>query len=163
VGVFAILGAMASLHAISLFANVSIFALNLTVAMGTALAIDYTLLILSRFRDELAEGQTRDAALVRTMATAGRTVLFSAMTVALSWATMVIFPQCSLKAFAYAGGAVVAFAVAAAIVLTPAAIVLLSGRLDFLDVRRLVRRIVRRPEPQPPPVERWLWYRWTKS
>ena len=86
VGGFAILGAMASLRAVSLFANVSIFALNLTVAMGMALAIDYTLLILSRFRDELAEGQTRDAALIRTMATAGRTVLFSAMTVALSMA-----------------------------------------------------------------------------
>jgi RND superfamily putative drug exporter len=163
VGGFAILGAMASLHAISLFANVSIFALNLTVAMGTALAIDYTLLILSRFRDELAEGQTRDAALVRTMATAGRTVLFSAMTVALSMATMAIFPQYFLKSFAYAGVAVVAFAVAAAVIVTPAAIVLLSGRLDSLDVRRLVRRIVRRPEPQPAPVERWFWYRWTKS
>ena len=154
---------MASLRAISLFANVSIFALNLAVAMGTALAIDYTLLILSRFRDELAEGQSRDAALIRTMATAGRTVLFSAMTVALSMATMVLFPQYFLKSFAYAGVAVVAFAVAAAIVVTPAAIVLLSGRLDSLDVRRLMRRILRRPQPQPAPVERWLWYRWTKS
>jgi uncharacterized membrane protein YdfJ with MMPL/SSD domain len=163
VGGFAILGAMASLHAISLFANVSIFALNLTVAMGTALAIDYTLLILSRFRDELAEGQTRDAALVRTMATAGRTVLFSAMTVALSMATMAIFPQYFLKSFAYAGVAVVAFSVAAAIIVTPAAIVLLSGRLDSLNVRRPVRRVLRRPEPQPAPVERWFWYRWTKS
>ncbi len=56
VGVFAIFGALASLHAITLFANVSIFALNLTVALGMALAVDYTLLILSRFRDELAEG-----------------------------------------------------------------------------------------------------------
>ena len=163
VGGFAILGAMASLRAISLFANVSIFALNLAVAMGTALAIDYTLLILSRFRDELAEGQSRDAALIRTMATAGRTVLFSAMTVALSMATMVLFPQYFLKSFAYAGVAVVAFAVAAAIVVTPAAIVLLSGQLDSLDVRRLMRRILRRPQPQPAPVERWLWYRWTKS
>jgi uncharacterized membrane protein YdfJ with MMPL/SSD domain len=163
VGGFAILGAMASLHAISLFANVSVFALNLTVAMGTALAIDYTLLILTRYRDELAEGQTRDAALVRTMATAGRTVLFSAMTVALSMATMVLFPQYFLKSFAYAGVAVVAFAVAAAIIVAPAAIVLLSGRLDSLDVRRLVRRILRLPELQPAPVERWFWYRWTKS
>ena len=79
VGIFAILGCMASLHAISMFAHVSIFALNLSVAMGMALAIDYTLLILSRFRDELAEGRTRDDALIRTMATAGRTVMFSAL------------------------------------------------------------------------------------
>src|ERR1700739_5042022 len=70
VGGFAILGAMASLRAVSLFANVSIFALNLTVAMGAALAIDYTLLILGRFRDELAEGQTLNAARTPPMAPA---------------------------------------------------------------------------------------------
>lgn len=163
VGGFAILGAMASLRAVSLFANVSIFALNLTVAMGAALAIDYTLLILSRYRDELAEGRTRDAALIRAMATAGRTVLFSATTVALSMATMVLFPQYFLKSFAYAGVAVIAFAVAAAVVVTPAAIVLLGDRLDLLDAHRLLRRILRRPEPLPAPYERWFWYRWTRA
>jgi RND superfamily putative drug exporter len=162
VGGFAILGAMASLRAVSLFASVSIFALNLTVAMGAALAIDYTLLILSRFRDELADGQTRDEALIRTMATAGRTVLFSAMTVALSMATMVLFPQYFLKSFAYAGVAVVAFAVAAAVVVTPAAIALLGERLDSLDVRRLTRRILRLPPFQLAPVERRIWYRSTR-
>ena len=72
------------LRTISLFTDVSIYALNLAVALGLALAIDYTLLILSRFRDELAEGADREEALIRTMATAGRTVLFSAMTVALA-------------------------------------------------------------------------------
>ena len=72
------------MRAITYATDVSIFALNLTVAMGLALAIDYTLLILSRFRDELAGGAGRDEALVRTMVTAGRTVLFSGMTVALS-------------------------------------------------------------------------------
>ena len=163
VGVFAILGAMASLHAISLFANVSIFALNLTVAMGMALAIDYTLLIVSRFRDELAQGQTREAALIRTMATAGRTVLFSAMTVALSMATLVMFPQYFLKSFAYAGVAVVAFAAGATIIVTPAAIVLLNGRLDSMDARRWIRRLLRRSEPHPGWFEQWVWYRWTKA
>jgi len=162
-GIFAILGSMASLRAISLFTDVSTFALNLAVAMGMALAVDYTLLILSRFRDELAEGQTRDAAVIRTIATAGRTVLFSAMTVALSMATMVVFPQYFLKSFAYAGATVVAFASVAAIVVTPAAIVLLGGRLDALDVRGVIRRILRRREPQPVPVEQWFWYRWTKA
>ena len=106
--------------------------------MGLALAIDYTLLILSRFRDELAEGADREEALIRTMATAGRTVLFSAMTVALSMVTMVLFPQYFLMSFGYAGVAVVAFAAAAAVVVTPAAIVLLGERLDSLDVRRLL-------------------------
>lgn len=163
VGGFAVLGAMASLRAISLFANVSIFALNLAVAMGMALAIDYTLLIVTRFRDELAEGQSRDAALIRTMVTTGRTVLFSAMTVALSMATMVLFPQYFLKSFAYAGVAVVAFAATAAIVVTPAAIALLGARLDALDVRRLLRRLRNRPAPRAAPVEQWFWYRWTKA
>jgi putative drug exporter of the RND superfamily len=162
VGGFAILGSLAVLHTISLFTNVSIFALNLTVAMGLALAIDYTLLILSRFRDELAEGADRHDALVRTMATAGRTVLFSAMTVALSMVTMVLFPQYFLKSFAYAGVAVVAFAATAAVVLTPAALVLLGPRLDSLDIRRLLRRALGRPEPQPKPVEQTFWYRSTK-
>ena len=115
--------------------------------MGLALAIDYTLLIISRYRDELADGADRDEALVRTMATAGRTVLFSAMTVALSMVAMVLFPMYFLKSFAYAGIAVVAFAAVAAIVVTPAAIVLLGDRLDSLDVRRLLRRLLGRPEP----------------
>jgi RND superfamily putative drug exporter len=163
VGVFAILGCMASLHAISMFAHVSIFALNLSIAMGMALAIDYTLLILSRFRDELADGQTRDAALIRTMATAGRTVMFSALTVALSMATMVLFPQYFLKSFAYAGVAVVAFTAAASLIVTPAAIVLLRGRLDSLDGRPLLRRLLRRPERRDAPFDQWFWYRWTKT
>src|SRR6478736_3829048 len=106
VGGFAILGSMAVLRAVTLITDVSIFALNLTVALGLALAIDYTLLIISRYRDELADGADRDRALVRTMATAGRTVLFSAMTAALSMVAMVLFPMYFLKSFAYAGIAV---------------------------------------------------------
>jgi RND superfamily putative drug exporter len=162
VGGFAILGSMAVLHAITFVTDVSIFALNLSVAMGLALAIDYTLLIISRYRDELAAGSQRDEALIRTMATAGRTVLFSAMTVALSMVAMVLFPMYFLKSFAYAGIAVVSFAAVAAIVVAPAAIVLLGDRLDALDIRRLVRRILGRPEPTPKSVEDSFWYRSTK-
>jgi len=162
VGGFAILGSMAVLHAITFATNVSIFALNLTVALGLALAIDYTLLIISRYRDELAGGAGRDEALIRTMATAGRTVLFSAMTVALSMVTMVLFPQYFLKSFAYAGVAVVAFAAIAAVVVTPAAIKLLGERVDSMDVRRLLRRVLGRPEPRPKPVEQSFWYRSSK-
>ena len=162
VGGFAILGSMAVLRAVTLVTDVSIFALNLTVAMGLALAIDYTLLIISRFRDELADGADRDQALVRTMATAGRTVLFSAITVALSMVAMMLFPTYFLKSFAYAGIAVVAFAAVAAIVVTPSAIVLLGDRLDSLDVRRLTRRVFGRPEPVRRPIEETFWYRSTK-
>ncbi len=162
VGAFAILGSMAVLRAVTFATDVSIFALNLTVAMGLALAIDYTLLIISRYRDELAEGADRNHALVRTMVTAGRTVLFSALTVALSMVAMVLFPMYFLKSFAYAGIAVVTFAAIAAIVVAPAAIVLLGDRLDSLDVRRLARRALGRPEPVRKPVEQTFWYRSTK-
>src|ERR1700739_2804802 len=162
VGLLAIAGSMAVLRAITFSTDVSIFALNLSTALGLALAIDYTLLIISRYRDERDTGAGRDEALIRTMATAGRTVLFSATTVALSMAVMVLFPMYFLKSIAYGGIATVAFAAAAALVVTSAAIVLLGSRLDSLDVRRLVRRLSRRPEPVPRPVEQLFWYRSAK-
>ena len=162
VGIIAILGSLSVLRLITFGTDVSIFALNLTTAMGLALAIDYTLLIISRFRDELADGADRDAALVRTMVTAGRTVLFSATTVALSMAVMILFPMHFLKSFAYAGVATVAFAAAAAVVVTPAAIVLLGDRLNSLDMRRLARRVLHRPEPVRRALEQQFWYRSTK-
>ena len=162
VGVLAILGSLSVLRLIAFGTDVSIFALNLTTAMGLALAIDYTLLIISRFRDELAGGADRDEALVRTMATAGRTVLFSATTVVLSMAALVLFPMHFLKSFAYAGVATVGFAAAAAVVVAPAVIVLLGDRLNSLDVRRLVRRVLNRPEPVRRPVNEQFWYRSTK-
>ncbi|MGV0788703.1 MMPL family transporter [Mycolicibacterium sp. XJ2] len=162
IGGLAILGSMAVLRGVTYLTDVSIFALNLTVALGLALAIDYTLLIISRYRDELADGVEPDSALVRTMVTAGRTVLFSAMTVALSMVAMVLFPMYFLKSFAYAGIAVVTFAAVAAVVVAPAAIVLLGDRLDSLDVRRFGRRLFGRPEPVRKPVEQSFWYRCTK-
>lgn len=172
IGGMAIIGALAVLRLVNFATDVSIFALNLAAAMGLALAIDYTLLIISRYRDEVARlaelggsdpGADRAEALKRTMTTAGRTVIFSATTVALSMAAMVLFPMNFLKSFAYAGVATVAFAAAAAVIVTPAALVLLGGRLDSLDVRRLARRIFRRPEPQPVPVEQRFWYRCAKA
>ena len=125
----------------------------MATALGLALAIDYTLLIVSRYRDEMAEGAEPDQALIQTMQTAGRTVAFSATTVALSMAAMVLFPMYFLKSFAYAGIATVALCALAALVVTPAAIVLLGPRLDAFDVRRGIRRLLRRDEPQPKPVQ----------
>src|SRR5271156_772645 len=162
IGGMSILGSLAVLRLIAFTTDVSIFALNLSTALGLALAIDYTLLIVSRFRDEIASGATRNDALVHTMATAGRTVLFSATTVALSMAAMIVFPMHFLKSFGYAGIATVAFTAIAAVVMTPAVIVLLGDRLNVLDVRRLVRRMRRRQEPIRRPVEREFWYRSTK-
>ncbi|MCV7092336.1 MMPL family transporter [Mycobacterium interjectum] len=161
-GALAVVGSMTVLRLITFTTDVSIFALNLSTALGLALAIDYTLLIVSRYRDELAEGSDPHAALIRTMATSGRTVLFSAVTVALSMVATVAFPMYFLKSFAYAGVATVAFVAIASIVVTPAAIVLLGPRLDSLDVRRLIRHALRRPDPLHRPVEEWFWYRSSK-
>ncbi len=162
VGGMAILGALAVLRVITFTTDVSLFALNLATAMGLALAIDYTLLMISRYRDELTEGASREDALVTMMLSAGRTVVFSATTVALSSAVLVLFPMHFLKSFAYAGVATVAFAATAAVVVTPAALVLIGDRLDSLDVRPLVRRVLHRPRPAPTPVEQRFWYRAAK-
>ena len=165
-GALAVVGSMSVLRLITFTTEVSIFALNLSTALGLALAIDYTLLIVSRYRDELAAGSDRDEALIRTMATSGRTVLFSAVTVALSMSATALFPMYFLKSFAYAGVATVAFVATASIVITPAAIVLLGPRLDALDVRRLVRRTLPEkrggPDPVYKPVEELFWYRSSK-
>ena len=159
VGGMAILGALAVLRGVTHFADVSIFALNLSAAMGLALAIDYTLLIISRYRDELADGASREDALIQTMATAGRTVVFSATIVALSMAVMVVFPMAFLKSFGYSGVATVAFAALAALFVTPAALVILGDRLQKWDIRRLFgrRHGTHREVAQP------ALYRWTKS
>jgi putative drug exporter of the RND superfamily len=161
-GALAVVGSMTVLRLITFTTEVSIFALNLSTALSLALAIDYTLLIVSRYRDELAEGSDPHEALVRTMATSGRTVLFSAVTVALSMSATALFPMYFLKSFAYAGVATVAFVATASIVITPAAIALLGPRLDSLDARKLVRRVLRRPEPVHKPVEQLFWYRSSK-
>lgn len=162
VGGFAIVGSMAVLRAISCVTDVSVFALNVTLAMGLALSVDYTLLIVSRFRDELATGAAATDALTRTVVTAGRTVLFSATTVALSMVALALFPMYFLKSFAYAGVAVVALAALAAVVVAPAAIMLLGHRLDDLDIARAIRGVLGKPEPQPRPVHDSRWYRWAK-
>ena len=161
-GALSVVGSMSVLRLVTYTTEVSIFALNLSTAMSLALAIDYTLLIVSRYRDELAEHGDRDQALIRTMATSGRTVLFSAVTVALSMSATALFPMYFLKSFAYAGVASVAFVAIASIVVTPAAIVLLGNRLDSLDVRRMLRHALRRPDPLHRPVEEWFWYRSSK-
>jgi RND superfamily putative drug exporter len=163
IGIFAILGSLAVLRFVALFTDVSVFALNLTVAMGLALAVDYSLLIVSRYRDEIADGAMPQQALARTITTAGRTVVFSALTVALSMSAMVLFPNYFLRSFAYAGVAVVVLAAAAAIFIAPAAIVVLGPRLDAVDVRRLIRRALRRSTtPTVRPIQRLFWYRTTR-
>lgn len=140
VGIVAILGTNAVLRGITEFTDVSVFAQNLTTALGLGLAIDYALFIVRRFREELAAGAEVRAAVGTTLRTAGRTVLFSALTVAVSLAAMLVFPQYFLRSFAYAGIAVVLLAAAAALILLPAALMLLGPRVNSLDLRGLLRR-----------------------
>jgi RND superfamily putative drug exporter len=158
VGLTSIVGTMAILRALASVTDVSIYALNMTTAMGLALGIDYSLFVVSRYREEIRGGSAPDAAVRRTMATAGRTVLFSALTVGLSLAAMLVFPVYFLRSFAYAGIAVVALATAAALVLLPAMLTLLGRRVDSLDLRVGVRRVLRRPAPAVKPVEQGFWY-----
>ncbi len=140
VGVVAILGTSAVLRGITAFTDVSVFAENLTTALGLGLAIDYALFIVRRFREELVPGVTARQAVGVTLRTAGRTVLFSALTVAASLSAMLVFPQYFLRSFAYAGIAVVLLAAGAALILLPAALVLLGERVNSLDLRRALRR-----------------------
>jgi RND superfamily putative drug exporter len=130
VGVIAVLGTFVVLTVLAQLTEVSVFALNLTTGLGLGLAIDYSLFVVSRYREEVRKGVSTRAAVGRTMQTAGRTVAFSAATVAISLMALVIFPMAYLRSFAYAGVAVVALAAIAAIVILPAVLAVLGPRLD---------------------------------
>ena len=107
VALVAMIGTFLALFLVALVTDVSVFSINLTTALGLGLSIDYSLFIVNRFREELRAGRSTEAALVRTMETAGRTVAFSALTVAASLAALLVFPLYFLRSFAYAGTAVV--------------------------------------------------------
>ena len=130
VGIFAIIGGFAVLQLFASFTDVSIFALNATTALGLGLAIDYSLFIVSRYREELAGGHPPGAAVVRTVRTAGRTVLFSAVTVAIGLSAMLVFPIPFMRSFGYAGIGVAAMAAFGAVVLLPALLAALGHRVE---------------------------------
>lgn len=130
VGGIAIVGAMALLSVIARVTDVSIFALNLTTMLGLGLAIDYSLFVVSRFREELHNGLDTHAAVRRTVETAGRTVAFSGITVALSLGALLIFPLSFLRSFAYAGISVVLVAVLGAAVALPALLAVIGRNVD---------------------------------
>jgi RND superfamily putative drug exporter len=137
VGVFAIVGTFLVLDLLARVTEVSIFSLNLTTALGLGLAIDYALFVVYRFREELAAGYDTGEAVRRTVQTAGRTVLFSAGTVMVSLAAMLVFPLAFLRSFGYAGIAVVALAAVGAVVVLPALLAVLGPRVEKFRVRRL--------------------------
>jgi RND superfamily putative drug exporter len=130
VGVFAVVGTLLVLLLLTLGLDISVFALNLTTAMGLGLGIDYSLFIVSRYREELAKGASSNVAVGRSMQTAGRTVLFSAGTVMVSLSALVIFDIPYLRSFAFAGVAVVALGGFAAVVILPAVLAVLGPRVE---------------------------------
>ncbi|HEX3814399.1 MAG TPA: MMPL family transporter [Mycobacteriales bacterium] len=141
VGAIAILGTFAELFVLTSITNVSIYAINLTTGLGMGLGIDYALLMVSRYRERLAAGDDGPTAVVHTVRTAGRTILFSAATVATALAALLVFPQYFLRSFAYAGVGVVAIAALAAVLVLPAVLAVLghrvnSGRLPWSQVHR---------------------------
>ena len=159
VGISAIIGTMAILRILASITDVSIYALNMTTALGLALAIDYSLFLVSRYREELRKGVVGEEAILNTVRTAGRTVLFSSLTVALALAALAVFPMYFLRSFAYAGVAVVGLAAVASLVVLPAILALVGPRINALDVRVFIRRFFKRPDPAPKTEREGFWYR----
>lgn len=134
VGGMAILGSFFVVWAVSEFTDVSIFALNLITGLGLGLGIDYSLLVVNRFREERALANSVREAAVNTVASAGKTVLFSGLTVAVVMLSMSFFPQYFLQSFALAGFTVVFLAVLGAAFALPAMLNLLGDRVNALRV-----------------------------
>ena len=136
VGVSAILGAFFLLYLISLVTSVSVYALNLTTGLGLGLGIDYALLLVNRFREELHRGKSVEDSIVDTMASAGKTVFYSGLTVLVTLFSLTFFPLPFLKSFGYAGVSVVAIAVAGALFGLPPILAMLGKRVDKGVVRK---------------------------
>jgi RND superfamily putative drug exporter len=136
IGVSAILGAFFILYLISLITSVSIYALNLTTGMGLGLGIDYALLMVNRFREELHRGKSIEDSIVGMMSSAGKTVFYSGLTVLVTLLSLTFFPLPFLKSFGYAGVSVVAIAVAGALFGLPPILALLGNKVDKGVIRK---------------------------
>ncbi len=149
VALIAVFGTLLALFGISELTDVSIYSINLTTALGLGLAIDYSLFIVNRFREELNRGLEPNEAVVRTVETAGRTVAFSALTVAASLSALLVFPLYFLRTFAYAGSSVVVVAALGAVVALPALLAVTGRRVNSLRVWK----------HKPKPVGEGFWHR----
>ena len=161
IGGLSILGAFTMLRLLSLATDVSIFAVNIVTMLGLGLAIDYALFVVSRFREEIHAGKDTEAALRTTMATAGRTVAFSGLTVAISLASLLFFPQVFLRSMGFGGMAAVLVAMLGALTVLPALLAVLGPRVDSLRIPLLRRRTPAAPaDPSRP---HGAWYRLARS
>ncbi|HLW00396.1 MAG TPA: MMPL family transporter [Ktedonobacterales bacterium] len=160
IGGVAIVGSFALLRVVTGFMGVSSFAINVVTFMGLGLAIDYSLFMVSRFREEVAapEADVR-AALQRTMQTAGRTILFSGLTVGTSLIALLLFPEVFLRSMGLGAMAATLVAGLSALSILPALLAILGRRVNALSFQQLVRRLrpVRRVPAAVP--EQGIWYR----
>jgi putative drug exporter of the RND superfamily len=158
IGGISIVGTLLVLRIMSTFVDTSVFALNIATGLSLGLAVDYALLMVSRYREEMAaDGATREAHR-RTVVTAGRTAVFSGFTVAAAMAALVFMPQRFLYSMAVAGASVAVLSSVIAILVVPSLLALLGTRIDALSIRRgpavsdasdgwyrLARGVMRRP------------------
>ena len=152
VGVTTVLGTFLVLSLVNRVYGLSVFALNLVIGLGLGLAIDYTLFLVTRFREELARQGAGRGAIATTMATAGRTVAFSAATVSAALVTLVVFPQDFLKSMGIAGAIVAVLAALASLVIAPALFAIWGDKLargrsaadDGAAWHRLAHAVMRR-------------------
>src|SRR3984885_7573927 len=156
IGALGILGSFTALRLLTLVTGVSVFSLNITTILGLGLGIDYGLFLVTRFREELHKQGTVEEAVARTVATAGRTVLVSGVTVAIVLASLMLFPETILRSIGYGGVATVLVDMIAALTVLPALLAVLGPRVNSLRIRRSVRR--------PPAAENsGGWYRLAHS
>ena len=154
-GGLAILATFFALRIVSSFADLSVFALNLVTGLGLGLAIDYSLFMVSRYREEAAVSGFGLDAIRRTLETSGRTILFSSLTVAAAIASLAIFPQRFLYSMGIAGALVAVIAAALALIVLPALLTVLGPRVNALAPKRLQRRADRDARPE----QSGFWYR----
>jgi trehalose monomycolate/heme transporter len=156
IGALGILGSFTALRLLTLVTGVSVFSLNITTILGLGLGIDYGLFLVTRFREELHRQDSVEDAVARTVATAGRTVLVSGVTVAIVLASLMLFPETILRSIGYGGVATVVIDMIAALTVLPALLAVLGPKVNSLRIRRSVQR--------PPAAETsGGWYRLAHS
>jgi uncharacterized membrane protein YdfJ with MMPL/SSD domain len=154
-GGLAIVATFFALRIVSGFVDVSVFALNFVTGMGLGLAIDYSLFMVSRYREEAARTGFGPEALTRTLQTAGRTIIFSSLTIAAAIASLIVFPQNFLYSMGIAGAIVAILAATLALTVLPALLSVLGPRINSFAPRRLQRAAEREAQP----TEAGFWYR----
>ncbi len=159
VGGFAIVITFLLLRLVDQFLGLSIFAVNLVTGVGLGLGIDYSLFILSRYREEMARGLDSHAAIARTLQTAGRTVLFGSLTVAGALSCLLVFPLRFLYSMGIGGALVTLSAGTVSLLVLPAVLVALGPRINAFAPARLQRNAAQAAQP----AERGVWYRLTRG